>query len=70
MEENKNIEERPQTTDDGQRAQEIISPEEIPVTETEEPQTTNNKLPTENDKPKTEQMEVHHHSHERFYDTQ
>ena len=56
MEENKNTEEGQQTTDDRQQQEEIISPEDIPVTEAEE-------LKTENDKPKTDQMEVHHHSH-------
>jgi len=55
MNEEENIE-KPQTTDNGPQAEETNSPAEIPVTAAEEQK-------TENDKPKTEQMEVHHHSH-------
>jgi len=47
---------RPPATDDGQQPEEIISPEENTVTVTEEPK-------TENNKPKTDQMEVHKHPH-------
>jgi hypothetical protein len=71
MNEEENLE-RLRTTGDpqgpagGQQTEDIISPEEIIVTDTEELKTENlspEALAKEDNKPKTDQMEVHHHTH-------
>jgi hypothetical protein len=59
---NKEDIDKPQATDDRSQQEDIIPAVEIPVAATEEPETEN--IPQGPvGKPKTEQMEVHHHTH-------